>query len=194
MKTRPYRIDRLVLSIVLLAMSACVAQRPYESTPEGAEYELIGYYGSFSNNSDKNIDVVDGSLSGDIGLITDIDSPATISGYHDDEYTSLEVIMTNRKGSAMALLSIFGGIDHEDLVPGSVHQFVPDTSNRNGLSVESIVCSGEGAPGNWDYDDISNVVRVEVEATEHPEVKRLNFTTYTEDDIATGHVDVVTGE
>ncbi len=91
----------------------------------------------------------------------------------------------------MVMLSIFGGITHEDLAPGSVHQFIPDTTNRDELSVEAIVCSGDGAPGDWSYDDISNLVQVEVENTDIPGQQRLNFTTYTEDDVATGHVDIM---
>jgi hypothetical protein len=99
--------------------------------------------------------------------------------------------MTNRKGSAMVMLSFDGSITHADLVPNSVHRFSPNTTNINGLSIEAIVCSGEGAAGDWDYDDIANLVELEVEQREDPSLRRLNFTTYTEDDVATGHVDVI---
>lgn len=194
MKIKLGKINKIVLGATLLALTACMAQRPYESVSEGTEYELISYYSSFSNNTENNIDVVDGHIAGDIGPITDINNSAVVGGSHEYDFTSLEVIVTNRKGSAMVLLSVFGGVDHEDLVPGSVHQFTPTTDNRDGLSVESIVCSGEGAPGDWDYDDVSNFVQIEVEQTEDPSVKRLNFTTYTEDDVATGYVDIVTEE
>ena len=130
---------------------------------------------------------------GDIGTIKDINNSATIGGFHDDEFTSLEVVMTNSEGSAMVLLSIDGSITHEDLVPNSVHQFASTSPpNREGLFIGGVVCSGEGAAGNWDYDDIANFVEVEVEQREDPDIRRLNFTTTTEDDIATGHVDVST--
>jgi hypothetical protein len=167
---------------------ACMVDRPYDTPPDENMYEIN--YLSFSNNTQDGIDVVDGMLLGDIGPIRNINNSATVGGFHDDGYTSLEVVMTSTKGSAMVLLSIYGGVNHEDLIPESVHQFTPSTESRNGLSIESIVCSGNGAAGNWDYDDISNLVEVEVEQTEDPQVRRLNFTTYTEEDVATGHVDI----
>jgi hypothetical protein len=58
------------------------------------------------------------------------------------------------------------------------------------LFVGAVVCSGEGSVGDWDYDDVANLVEVEVEQRDEPNLKRLNFTTTTEDDVATGHVDV----
>jgi len=187
------KLTTLIIAAMASLNFACMIDRPYDDVPsEDNQYELLHI--SFSNSSDEEVDVGGGSLMGDIGEIKNIDNPATIGGFHDEEYTSLEVIMHNRKGSAMVMLSIFGGITHEDLAPGSVHQFIPDTTNRDELSVEAIVCSGDGAPGDWSYDDISNLVQVEVENTEIPGQRRLNFTTYTEDDVATGRVDITTGE
>ena len=50
-------------------------------------------------------------------------------------------------------------------------------------------------PGEWAYDDIVNQLDIQVEQTEAigetPAAKRINFTTTTEEDIATGHIDVV---
>ncbi len=184
-------LTALVFGALMSLNFACVVDRPYDNTSEEGAYEVN--YLSFSNNTEDGIDVGDGLIMGDIGPIKDINNLASVGGFHDDEFTSLEVVMTNRKGSAMVLLSIHGGINHEDLVPGSVHQFTPTApANRDGLSIESIVCSGPGAAGNWDYDDISNFVEVEVEQTEDPDIRRLNFTTYTEDDVAVGHIDILT--
>ena len=174
----------LMIAAVASLNFACMVDRPYDdASSEDIQYELLHI--SFSNSTDEEVDVGAGSLMGDIGEIKNIDNPATIGGFHDEEYTSLEVIMHNRKGAAMVR------VNHEDLVPGSVHQFIPNTANRDGLSVEALVCSGDGAPGDWSYDDISNLVRVDVENTEIPGQRRLNFTTYTEDDVATGHVDII---
>ena len=65
---------------------------------------------------------------------------------------------------------------------------------KEGLYVEAIVCSGV-MPREWTYDDIVNMVEIEVEHLDTPEgeppAKRINFTTTTEGDIATGHMDVV---
>jgi hypothetical protein len=50
-------------------------------------------------------------------------------------------------------------------------------------------------PGEWTYDDIVNQLEIRVEQTEAsdevPAAKRINFTTTTEEDIATGHIDIV---
>mgnify|MGYP003628899554 FL=1 len=184
-------------AFILVTMSslniACTVDRPYNTQADENLYELN--YLSFSNNTDEDINVFDGMLMGDIGTIKDINSSATIGGFHDDAFTSLEVVMTNSNGSAMVLLSIDGSITHEDLAPNSVHRFAATSPpNREGLFIGGVVCSGEGSAGNWDYDDIANMVEVEVEQREDPDVQRLNFTTTTEDDIATGHVDVFTGD
>jgi len=184
------KLTTLIIAAMASLNFACMVDRPYDNTPEEGVYEVN--YLSFSNNTDDNINVGSGLLMGDIGPIRNINNSATVGGFHDEEFTSLEVVMRNRKGSAMVLLSIHGGITHEDLVPGSVHQFTPTSpAEQDGLSIDSIVCSGPGSAGNWDYDDISNFVEVEVEQTEDPETRRLNFTTYTEDDVATGHVDLL---
>jgi hypothetical protein len=189
-KNKMKKLTTIALGALMSLNFACMVDRPYDdASSEDIQYELLHI--SFSNSTDEEVDVGGGSLMGDIGEIKNIDNPATIGGFHDEEYTSLEVIMHNRKGAAMVMLSIFGGVNHEDLVPGSVHQFIPNTANRDGLSVEALVCSGDGAPGDWSYDDISNLVRVDVENTEFPGQRRLNFTTYTEDDVATGHVDII---
>ena len=184
------KITKLIFALALSLNFACMVDRPYDTPTDESQYQVD--YLSFSNSTDEYIDIMDGLLMGDIGPIKNIDDHATVGGFHDKEFTSIEVAMTNSQGSAMVLLSLYGGITHEDLVPGSVHQFIPNTSERDGLLIEAIVCSGVGAYGNWDYDDISNMVQVDVEETDDPDINRLNFTTYTEDDVAVGHIDVVT--
>jgi len=189
-KNKMKKLTTIALGALMSLNFACMVDRPYDDVPsEDIQYEL--HHISFSNSTDESVDVGEGFLMGDIGELKNIDNPATIGGFHDREFTSLEVIMHNRKGSAMTMLTIYGGVTHEDLVPNSTHQFIPNTSNRDGLSIEAIVCSGDGAPGDWSYDDIANLVQVDVEQTEDPNTRRFNFTTYTGNDVAAGHVDVV---
>jgi hypothetical protein len=184
------KITKIIFALILSLNFACMVDRPYDTPPDESQYQVNHL--SFSNSTHEYVDITGGILMGDIGPIKNIDNPTAIGGFHDDEFTSVEVAMTNSQGSAMVLLSFYGGIIHEDLVPGSVHQFIPTTLERDDFSVEAIVCSGMGVYGDWDYDDISNMVQVDVEETNNPDINRLNFTTYTEDDVAIGHIDVAT--
>ena len=187
----------LALIVTLALLSGCSMQREYESDDSSGLRPLQNY--TFSSNSDDAfVDIVESKISGDIGDIEDIDnSPAAVSGYDEGEHTSIELIMTSTRGSAMVALSLYGGgITSDELVVGSVHQFVPSSAQREGsdLHAEAIVCSG-AMPGEWTYDDIVNQLEIRVEQAEAsdevPAAKRINFTTTTEEDVATGHIDIV---
>jgi len=185
----------LIMSLAFF--SGCMTQREYESPP--GDTQMIGYdqYGFFSNSDDVFVDIVGSLLNGDIGEVRDIDnSPTSIEGFDEGDFTSVELVMLGAQGSAMVGFSIYGGIGSPEMEPGYVHRFLPSTVQRQkeDLYVEAIVCSGM-MPREWTYDDIVNMVEIEVEQLETPEgeppAKRINFTTTTEGDVATGHMDVV---
>ena len=187
----------LALIMTLASLSGCFMEREYGSEPSPSRMELQRY--TFSSNSDDTfVDIIESRLSGDIGDVRNIDdSPTSVSGADEGDYTSIELVMTGTKGSAMVALSLFGGgITSEELEVGSTHRFLPSSAQREGdnLHVEAIVCSGM-IPGEWAYDDIVNQLDIQVEQIEAigetPAAKRINFTTTTEEDIATGHIDVV---
>lgn len=187
-----------ILGIIMTMafFSGCFLEREYGSEPSQSQMEQR--YTFSSNSADSYVDIVESRLSGDIGEIRDIDdSPTAVSGADEGDYTSIELVMVGTKGSAMVALSLFGGgITSEELKVGSVHRFVPSPARQegNGLHAEAIVCSG-AIPGEWTYDDIANQLDIEVEQIEAtgeiPAAKRINFTTTTEEDIATGHIDIV---
>jgi hypothetical protein len=187
----------LALIMTLAFLSGCMTQREYDSPPDQAQMIRYQQYGFFSNSDDVFIDIVGSLLSGDIGEVRDIDkSPTSIEGFDEGDFTSVELVMSSAQGSAMVGFSIHGGIGSPEMEPGYVHRFLPSAVQREkeDLYVEGIVCSGM-MPGEWTYDDIVDMVEIEVEYLETPEgeppAKRINFATTTEGDIATGHMDVV---
>jgi len=189
----------LALIMTLALFSGCAVEREYN--PEIDESQLIPYgYGFSSNSPDAFVDIVGTILSGDIGSVRGIEEePTSVGGFDEGDYTSVELTMVGSQGSAMVAFSLYGGISSDELEPGYVHRFLPSSAEREkeGLHVEAIVCSGM-IPGEWSYDDIANIVEIETEYLETPEgeppAKRINFTTTTEGDVATGHLDVVIAE
>lgn len=187
-------IASALAATVALLLSGCIVERPYESLfgDEGA-YEP---YSSFSNFTDDNVQLVRGHLTGDIGPMRGFDDPAQLNGYHDEGFTSVEVVVADDRGAAMALLDVHGGINHPALRPGASFTFTRSDlpENEGELYVTGLGCAGNSVPGDWDYDRPLEEVRVQVEETDNPDVMRVNFTTYTRDDEAHGFVDVAVQE
>ena len=194
-------MKRLMMIIGLITLSsACLSEREYTNGEYGTElveYNTNFNYGFSSNSSDRFVDIIGSSLSGDIGEVKNIvDAPTSIEGHDEGDFTLVHLTMTGVRGSAMVMFEIFGGIDSPDLAVGHVYQFLPSRVDRekDDLHIEAIVCSG-ALPVEWTYDDIVNTVQMEVRELATPEdeppAKRIVFTTTTESDIATGHIDVV---
>lgn len=179
----------LVMTIAL-QLWGCIADQPLASA--FADDGAYRPYSSFSNFTNDPILLVRGHLTGDIGPMRNMDNAAQLNGYHDDGFTAVEVITTSPQGAAMALLDIHGGINHPSLVPGTQWVFRRnEVPNEEGaLFVTGLGCAGDGAVGDWDFDRPLDEVRIVVEHTENPNVKRLSFTTVTRDDEAHGYVDV----
>jgi len=188
----------LTLIVSLSFLSGCMLERQYDVVSEQSMVASGGdYYGFLSNSSDTFVDIVGSSLHGVVGQVEDIESdPSSVSGFDEGDHTYVEVLMAGIHGSAMVAFTFYGGITHPDVAPGHVHRFVPSSAERHkdDLHVEAIVCSG-AFPHEWSYDDIVNTVGIEVEELVVPDGEppavRINFTTTTEGDIATGHLDVV---
>lgn len=180
------------LAALALTTGCMVAERTYDNME--LDPDRFAIPANFTNYVDDGVRPLNGRLAGDMGpSMRSMDDVAALNGFHDADYTSLEVVVTNDRGSAMALLDFQGGINHPALQPGERLTFANtgETSSADGLNVTALACSGEGEYGEWDYDTPASQVDVEVEATDNPDVRRLNFTTYQDGDIATGHVDVV---
>ena len=188
----------LPLAAIQLALcSACVVERSYDaaSIADEERFTFMGneFFGTFSNYTNDEVEVVDARLRGDIGPMRDVDSSAMVGGMHDRGFTALEVIMTDSRGSAMTAFMVQGGIDHPDFAPGSSHRFTM-SSWGDAVYVEAMACAGDGEPGDWSYDEPVEEILMTVEETEDPNVNRVNFTTNTSGDIATGHVDLALGQ
>lgn len=166
----------------------CTNSRDYEAVAD----DRFERQGNFANFTESNIQVGEGRLVGDVGGLTAIDESARVNGSHDANFTVLEVVVQNERGSAMNLLQIYGGVDNDQLAPGSRLTFNLDAPDYSGDSVfvDGIACSGPGEPGAWDYDEPLESVEVEVEAGEEENMRRLNFTTLASGQEATGYVDV----
>lgn len=188
----------LTLIVSLSFLSGCMLERQYDIASEQSMTTNRGdYYGFFSNSDDTFVDIVGSSLRGVVGQVENIESsPTSISGLDEGDYTYVEVMMASIHGSAMVGFTFYGGITHPGVSPGHVYRFLPSSAERykEDLHIEAIVCSG-ALPGEWSYDDVVNMVGIEVEELEMPEGEppavRINFTTTTEGDVATGHLDVV---
>lgn len=179
------------LAALALSTGCMVAERTYDNME--LDPDRFAIPANFSNYLDNGIRPLNGRLAGDMGPMRSMDDIAQLNGFHDTGYTNLEVVVTNDRGSAMALLDFEGGVDHPALQPGADLTFVDGrASDNSGLVVTALACSGQGAYGEWDYDTPANQVDVQVEATDNPDVRRMNFTTYQDGDVSSGHVDVVT--
>lgn len=181
-----------LLMLMPFQLLGCMADRSF-SNPF-AEEGAYGPYSSFSNFTNEPILLVRGHLTGDIGPMRNMDDAAQLNGYHDSGFTTVEVIATSPRGAAMALLDIHGGVNHPDLVAGAELTFRRDDapSEEGALFITGLGCAGDGAVGDWDFDRPLDEVRVSVEATDNPNVRRLSFTTLTRNDEAHGYIDVAT--
>lgn len=151
-------------------------------------------YSSFSNFTQEPLQLLGAHLAGDIGPMRSLDEPAQLNGFHERDFTSVEVIVSNPRGSAMSLLDIHGGINHPSLVPGATFAFSRnDTPEEGAFFISGLGCAGTGAVGDWDYDRPLESVEVTVEATDNPEISRLHFTSATRDDVSHAYVDVMSG-
>lgn len=180
------------LAVLALSTGCMVAERTYDNMD--LDPDRFAIPANFTNVVEDGVRPVNARLAGDLGpAMRSLDNVASINGFHDRGFTTLEVVVSNERGSAMALLDIQGGVDHPALRPGERVTFSSyDNSMRDDdLYIGGIACSGDGAYGEWNYDAPLESVDVQVEATDNPEVRRLNFTTVHEGDVATGHVDVV---
>lgn len=181
------------LAALALTSGCMVAERTYDNME--LDSDRFALPSNFSNYADDGLRPLSGRLEGDMGpTMRSMDDIAQLNGYHDVGYTNLEVIVTNDRGSAMALLDFQGGIDHPALQPGERLTFSsmgPTADTPDDLYVSALACAGEDEPGNWSYDTPSEQVEVEVQETENPDVLRYNFTTVQDGDVATGHIDVV---
>jgi hypothetical protein len=184
---------KIIISCAALLLAVgCMSERPYESIE--VDGEGFAMTSDFSNFAEDGVRPVDGQLNGDVGpAMRSLDEPATVNGYHDSQFTSLEVIVSNSRGSAMTMLDFHGGIDSAQLAPGTRQSFDGyDNGEPGEVYVTGIACSGESDPYDWSYDEPLERVDVEVEETGNPEVLRYNFTTVDmAGDEAYGHADVV---
>lgn len=187
------KILKPFLSLLMpLQLLGCLADRSLSSA--FADDGAYGPYSSFSNFTNEPILLVRGHLTGDIGPMRNMDDAAQLNGYHDTGFTTVEVIATSPRGAAMALLDIHGGVNHPDLAPGTEWVFRRDDApeDEGALFVTGLGCAGNGAVGDWDFDRPLDEVRLSVETTENPNVKRLSFTTVTRNDEAHGYIDIAT--
>lgn len=184
-------IKALAPCAALVLVIGCTNERIYEDTAG------LSVPSDFSNYAEDGVRPVLGSLTGDIGpAMRGIDEPAMLNGYHDSTFTSLEVIATNERGSAMTMLDFHGGVGHEQLTPGTRLTFDgSETSDPDDVYVTGVACSGDDQPYDWSYDEPLDSVEVQVQETGNPEVRRLNFTTIDmRGDRASGTVDVLVPE
>lgn len=190
------KLHRALAPLAVLALSlGCAVERTYDGMDLNPDRFAIP--ANFANVAEDGVRPLAAHLAGDVGPgMRGFDDNAQIIGYHERGYTNLEVGVSNDRGAAMALLDISGGINHPAFQPGASLTFASDgsTSAADDLFITGVACSTDqpNAYGQWNYDAPLQQVDVDVEGTDNPEVRRLNFTTiHADGDSATGHVDVV---
>jgi hypothetical protein len=135
--------------------------RGYEPEPYDPGY----YYG----DDYRDVVVSDGVVEGAMGDYDGFVAPA----YEQTGYTTgTDANVTLHAGTGywvMTGVTVTGGLDHPDLVPGTIHTFNDETraaaySSTYGetLSVDVLGCSGP-TQGNYTYDSHANEVVVQVE-------------------------------
>jgi len=150
----------------------CVSERAVEGNynEDLQEFELEDRYG--------NLQAFDGHLEGDIGNMRKMDADATVDGYDEGDYTTMEVLADTDDGAAMHWLEIYGGVNHPALQPGARLSFDGNSynTNPNALYIQAMGCAGP-APYEWDVDEPARNVSVEVEDGPQDGTVLVNYTT-----------------
>lgn len=122
------------------------------------------------------------SLSGDLGAVRGFEGNIwQESGYEYGDVASIQVDSRNRDEgwAVMAALTVEGGLDHADLVPGAVFTFRSDDFDYGyggeRLYVSLLGCSGP-ADGYWEFDQTADEVTIEVQEGSTPEHRRIAYT------------------
>lgn len=170
-----------LLGIATFGLMACSTERDLQGYDENG-YELTERPDFISEFEYGNVNVSDAVLSGAMGPVRSIDGLASIGGYAEQDYASVDLVSTNQNGSAMHILSFYGGL--EQLEAGQQYSFSGDDwrDEPNQLYVTSTNCStAEGNPGEWDYDQQAENVNLQVEATEDPNTVLVKYETISND-------------
>lgn len=131
------------------------------------------------------LEVRNESLSGTLGEVRGFEGNIWMeSGYDYGGVASLQVDAksTEEDWAVMAALTIEGGLDHPDLVPGAVLTFRYDDyscdysgEESRQLHVSLLGCSGP-ADAYWEYDVTADEVTIEVQDGSTPESRRIAYT------------------
>ena len=132
------------------------------------------------------LEVRNESLTGTLGEVRGFEGNIWMeSGYDYGGVASLQVDAksTEEDWAVMAALTIEGGLDHPDLVPGAVLTFRYDDysyysdygAESPQLHVSLLGCSGP-ADSYWEYDVTADEVTIEVQEGSTPESRRIAYT------------------
>jgi len=130
------------------------------------------------------LEVRNESLTGTLGEVRGFEGNIWMeSGYDYGGVASLQVDAksTEEDWAVMAALTIEGGLDHPDLVPGAVLTFRYDdysydySGESRHLHASLLGCSGP-ADGYWEYDVTADEVTIEVQEGSTPESRRIAYT------------------
>ena len=165
--------NAVAIAALGLILSACAAERSVEGYNEGVDfYEEVEAY--------SNIVTQDAHMFGDIGDMRNLDHPATVEGYDEGNFTTLEVNTQDSRGAAMHWLDITGGINHPALRPGNSFTFhggnYPD--DEGAIHIEAMACQGDQY-GAWDYDEAASRTEVSVhEVDGRDDMVVVDYVTY----------------
>jgi len=163
------------LAAASMVFTGCMAaERPLDSyDTDDLEYQMpVDGYSTLDD-----INAESGRMTGDIGALEGLDSPASVRGYDDGEYTQIEVLASTNRGAAMHWLDIYGGLNHELLEPGFSATFVSGNypASANQVHIEALACQGNQAYA-WDFDHPAREIDVSVSETADPAVVQVDYT------------------
>ena len=183
-------MKRILILSSLLAIPTLLACGTQERELDGYSEDLE-YFDESGGRAYGNIDAQDGRIIGDFGSLRGVDAPATVSGYDEGNYATIEVLTENQSGSAMHYIEINGGINHPALRPGAELRFAGDDYpiDDSQLYMTAVACSGQSAYA-WDYDEGSDELTATVSETEDPDVVRIDYTSEVRNDREFGFNDV----
>lgn len=161
-----------------LTISACAYERPVESYNENVEEITESDYVTYGNLATQ-----DARIQGDIGPMRGIDSAATVQGYDDGDYTTMEVIAEDERGAVMHWLEFYGGLNHPALQPGNTLTFRGGNypENEGEIHVEAMACQGPQVYA-WDYDESASTTELAITEVEgRDDLVQVGYTTYVPD-------------
>lgn len=180
-----------------IALAVALADNDSTTDVDPYYYDEPYYYDDpyyYEPYTEVTVDVRNQGIQGNLGPVRGFEGNIwQEQGYQYGGVATLQVDARSypENWAVMAALTVEGGLDHPDLVPGAILTFsgYDYTYGSDRLYISLLGCSGE-ADGYWDFDVTADEVTVQVSESDTPGYLRLDYTgTWSDGSTVQGTVD-----